>query len=270
MKLLKGLFFSLLATTLIGIIFYLLLLYKHHDSNTGAYGDESLKESWVTVLLSIKSTMMNGSSISLLAATGNTMIHFFISFLLAAISGVAIGVSMGTYRGFGRRSNYLLNFFRVLPSIVFITVFKYQFKMIESYVYWVGILASVWPIIINTKAGVEKVNLTLRETIMMLNIPPGKKLFQFTLPEAFPDIFNGIKTSMGISFLIAITCEYLYKELRGLGSLLSFYEMDCAACIAHSMFVILIIGFCGVVLNFLIELMEKKIPWLTHQFSTDE
>jgi ABC-type nitrate/sulfonate/bicarbonate transport system permease component len=264
----KRFIYSILAIILIGGAYYWLLKSIYYNPTTNSYTESSLNDNFFNVVKELLSINFDGKSVSIFSLTAITMIHLAISFFAAVIFGILIGVIIGTNKTIGRISDDYINFFRVLPSIVFIIIFKYQFKMFENHVYFVGAIASIWPIIINTKSGVEKKNGTLREAMSILDIPPIKKLLLLTLPEASPNIWDGIRISIGISFLISITCEYLTKPLYGLGSILSFYdESPGYAC--QSMLIILWIGFLGVLTNFLLNFIESKISWLKNQHKTD-
>lgn len=155
-----------------------------------------------------------------------------------------------------------------MPSIIFIVLFKYQFKIYDYYVFFVGIMASIWPIIINTKSGVEKANFAQRESIKILNLPFRKEIFSYTLPKAFPNIWDGMKISIGISFLITITCEYLDSSLKGLGSLLRDLDTDNEYPLA-TMCVILWSGLIGIIINLIFDFFEAKILWLKKHFATN-
>lgn len=269
MALFKKFILSVLAIAVLGVVYYFFLKWKYFDPDTGRYTDSSLNENIFLVMQDLLSVNFNGKVVNIFSLSINSLLHFIVSFASSVILGVSIGVVIGTNKVLGRISNYFINFFRVLPSIVFIVIFKYQLKFQENHIYFVGTIACIWPIIINTKSGVEKVNKTLREAISILNIPKFKKLFLFTLPEAFPNIWDGIKTSLGIAFLITITCEYLTQQLYGLGSILWFYDENVGN-VSHSMLIILWIGFLGVLTNFILEYFENKLIWLKNQFSTDE
>jgi bicarbonate transport system permease protein len=269
MPLLKKLIYSLGAILLIGIVYFFLLRHVYYNQTTKSFTESSLNENFLDVLKGLVNIDFNGKSVSIFSLTLITLLHFIVSFIIAVILGITIGVIVGTNKTIGKASDYFINFFRVLPSIVFIIVFKYQLKFFENHVYFVGVIACIWPVIINTKSGVEKVNKTLRESISTLNIPRLKKLILFTLPEASPNIWDGIKTSLGIAFLISITCEYLSKSLFGLGAILSFYDENPGS-VCQSMIIILWIGLLGVMTNFLFDYLESRISWLKNQFSTDD
>ncbi len=269
MALIRKFIYSVISILIIGIAYYLLLRHIYYNPLKNEFTEISLNESFFNILKEFRSIDLNGNSVSIFSLTATTLFHFIVSFLFSVILGVIIGVIIGTNKTLGKISDYFINFFRVLPSIVFIFIFKYQLKFFDYHVFFIGILACIWPIIINTKSGVEKVNKTLRESMSILNIPRYKKLFIFTLPEASPNIWDGIKTSLGIAFLISITCEYLSKSLSGLGAILSFYD-ELPGSVCQSMIIILWIGFLGVLTNFLLDYIETKILWLKNQFSTDD
>lgn len=207
---------------------------------------------------------LNGNIVSLFSLTLSTLYYFFSVFILSSVLGIVFGVILGWFSKVGSTAMHFANFFRVMPSLVFIVLFKYQFRFIDTYVYFVGVFACIWPILINTKSGVETVNPTQREAIFMLRLPIKETLFSFLLPKAFPNIWEGMRIAMGISFLIVITCEYLNPGLLGLGALLRSYELDLSPLV--TMCIILWIGLIGILINMVFDFIEQKIPLLNNQF----
>lgn len=265
MKLLKKILYSFCVFLFISIMYFLFLKY---------FVENKLNESvnldlWDSIWRFFTIKILDGNHVNIITLTLSTLYYFIVNFLIATVFGVLFGTILGKFRTIGNISNYFTNFFRVMPSIIFIVLFKYQFKFYDSYIYYVGFVASVWPILINTKSGVEKVNITLRESISILNVPFFKKIFWFILPEAFPNIWDGMKIGLGISFLITITCEYLNPDLLGLGALLKSYQTDNIFPLV-TMCIILWIGFVGLLINLIFEFIETKILWLNKQFSTNE
>ncbi|HMK24959.1 MAG TPA: ABC transporter permease subunit [Chitinophagaceae bacterium] len=265
MSISKKISISLIVYLIIAICYYLFLTYFVYNQEDKETINLDLKGSLIQ-FFTIK--ILDGKSVSLLSLTGSTLYYFTVNFLLASFLGITIGTILGKYKTLGYISNYFINFFRVMPSIIFIVLFKYQFKFINTYVYFVGVFASIWPILISTKSGVEFVNIVQRESVDILNLPLHKKIFLFILPEAFPNIWDGMKIGLGISFLITITCEYLNPSLSGLGALLKSYENDNIFPLV-TMSIILWIGLIGIVLNLLFDYLEIKILWLKKQFATN-
>jgi len=266
MKLLNKVLFSLVIYLVIAICYYAFLTFVVYEPYESLSIELNFSQS-ITEFLNIQN--LDGNKVTLFSLTASTMFYFLINFLLASILGVIIGIILGKFKLIGSISEYFINFFRVMPSIIFIVLFKYQFKFIDSYIYFVGVFASIWPILINTKSGVEKVNSVQRESIKILNLPLKQRLFSFILPEAFPNIWDGMKISIGISFLITITCEYLNPSLLGLGALLKSYENDNLYPLV-TMLIVLWIGLIGIVINLIFDLFETKLLWLKKQFSTNE
>lgn len=265
---------GVLVSFIIGYIIYLAVYLSRPD-------DASFSQGFSLVLSDVINSNANNKEVGFFSQILYTFFHFFIPFIISAIIGVSLGVLFSLQKKINTISNFFIDFLRVLPSIVFITLFKYNINITKffektfgidfiEYLYIVVLIASIWPIIIATKEGVQKVNNTSYMVIQQLNIPWFKKLKVFILPEAFPNIFNGIKISIAIAFLIAITCEYITPELNGLGSLLKYYETASVGYYFHSIIVIISIGLMGLIINFLLELIETKLSWLKNQYKTDE
>jgi ABC-type nitrate/sulfonate/bicarbonate transport system permease component len=267
MKTIYKLLYSIITIVIIGIAFYFIVESKYYDSNTGHHTDSSFDESFTEVLNNFIYPQYNGTQTSILENTAVSLFHFIISFIFSILIGTSIGMVLGLNVRINRVTDYTINFFRVLPSIVFITIFKYQLQMGSKHVFFVGIIASIWPIIITTRSGASKSIITLEYSIQQLNLPHLKKLYIYTIPKAFPNIWDGVKTSLGIAFLITITCEYISPSLHGLGETLNQYE-NLPGSVLYSLLMVLWIGFIGIILNSALEFFERKILWLNRNIQT--
>jgi ABC-type nitrate/sulfonate/bicarbonate transport system permease component len=265
---------GILVSLIIGYLIYLAVYYSQPD-------DSSFKKGLSIILEEVINSNIHNQKVGYYQHILFSVLHFSIPFLFSMFFGISFGIIFSLNKKINSVSNFFIDFLRVLPSIVFIGLFKYSIntkKLINEvlgidnieYVYFVVLIASIWPIIIATKEGVQKVNKTSNMVIQQLNIPWFNKLKIFILPEAFPNIFNGVKISIAIALLIAITCEYITPEIHGLGALLQSYEIEANGYYFHTIIVIISIGLLGLFINFILELIENNLSWLNNQYKTND
>jgi ABC-type nitrate/sulfonate/bicarbonate transport system permease component len=74
----------------------------------------------------------------------------------------------------------------------------------------------VWPVLVNTIAGVKAVDPTVRNTARTLHLRPIRALLQVTVPAASPRIFAGLRTSLAAAIIFVVVAE-LYVSSSGIG-----------------------------------------------------
>jgi NitT/TauT family transport system permease protein len=116
--------------------------------------------------------------------------------------------------------------------------------------------ASVWPVLFNTKAGVENVDPRFIETGRILGLDRGSIVLRIVLPAALPAMATGVRTAAAIGLVLAITVEMLTGD-KGLGSFLQLAALNgqFAQMWAATMFA----GIIGLVLNATFLAAERRM-----------
>jgi nitrate/nitrite transport system permease protein len=70
-------------------------------------------------------------------------------------------------------------------------------------------ITSVWPIIINTAAGVRNVPSDYRNVARVIRLSPIGWFLRIVVPAAAPYIFTGLRIGVGLSWLAIIAAEML-------------------------------------------------------------
>ncbi len=116
--------------------------------------------------------------------------------------------------------------------------------------------ASVWPVLFNTKAGVESVDPRFVETGRILGLGRPAIVLRIVLPAALPAIATGVRTAAAIALVLAITVEMLAGQ-KGLGFFLQFAALNgqFAQMWAGTMFA----GLLGLALNAIFLATERRV-----------
>lgn len=137
--------------------------------------------------------------------------------------GIAIAVPMGMCIGAFKRFSYvlepLINFFRFVPAIGFITLFLLWFGVGETSKVALIFYASIFPILINTIAGVHGVDKSLLEASQSLGAKRRETFFHVLLPSAVPGIFTGVRLGLSGAIICIVAAEMLAAS-DGLGYLI--------------------------------------------------
>lgn len=136
--------------------------------------------------------------------------------LIGGIPGTLLGLGMGmnaTVRAFFEplvRLLYPIPKIAILPLFYFIFGFGEQAK-------WAAVAVGVFFLmVINTEAGVRQIPPIYGDVARAFRIGPAAYYFRVLLPGALPNIWAGIRLSVGIAIVLAIAAEFQLTR-TGLG-----------------------------------------------------
>ena len=189
-------------------------------------------------------------------------IELVVGLLLSIAFGVLFGLLMGWYRWLYYLSDPLISFMYSLPRIAFIPLMIIIFGIgVNSKIALIFVM-TIFPLIINTVAGVRSVD---RELLDMSRSFCAKERALFRtiiLPSAAPSILAGIRVSIGLG-LIAVAVGELFASAAGVGH---FIAVAGATFRTDDMFLgTFILGFFGIVFSSLVRAVEKRVgKWRPH------
>ena len=118
-------------------------------------------------------------------------------------------------------------------------------------------LATFWPTLTATLAGVEGMDKGVLDSARVLNVSRTTMLFRVILPASLPFVFNGLNMGLTLSFILLTSAEMIGGN-TGMGYYVKFYSDfgDYARILAG----ILVIG---VVITIAMVLFARVQSWLT-------
>lgn len=146
---------------------------------------------------------------------GRVLLGFFIAFLLGFPLGILLGIK-------GELSPYFdpfLNFFRNIPPLSLVPLIIIWFGIGEEAKMIIIILASFFPIFLNTKKGISSCDKRLIEVGKNFNFSKSELFFKIIFPWAIADILLGVKLALGYSWRAIIGAEMIAAS-SGLGYLI--------------------------------------------------
>lgn len=174
--------------------------------------------------------------------------------------GIVFAIPMGLCIGYFRKVSYIfepfLNFFRFVPAIGFITLFLLWFGVGEESKVALIFYAVIFPVMINTIAGVRTVDVSLIEASESLGASNVKVFFDVIFPSAIPNIFTGVRLGLSSAIVCIVAAEMLAAS-EGIGYLIYtsrlYYKTDW-------IFIgIITLGVIGFLADRLLLLIGKKL-----------
>ena len=180
--------------------------------------------------------------------------HTLAAAVLGWLIAVAVGVPLGTLIGLVRPVwTYVMasvDSLRALPIVAFVPVAVLLFGFSMRTEILVAFYAALWPITLNTIAGMQSLDARKREVGRVLRLGTFAELWKLRLPAATPSIVVGLRLGIAISLVLTLVAEMVGNP-AGLGFALI---QTAQALRPELMFAYIIaIGLTGIVLNTLLQ-----------------
>jgi NitT/TauT family transport system permease protein len=160
-----------------------------------------------------------------LAASGELARHAAVSLrrvaygLAAAVAvGAPLGLALGSFRSFELAFDGPLQAGRQVSAIALFPVFILFFGIGEVSKTVIIFWASVWPVLLNTVAGVKGVDPVLVKSARSMSARGATLFRKVVLPAAAPSIFTGVRLGAAYAFMVLVAAEMIGAN-AGLGFL---------------------------------------------------
>lgn len=190
--------------------------------------------------------------------------------VLASLRRVGIGLglafifgfSWGIWLGFSARMRSLLNvpmqFIRMVSPLSWMPIAILILPTFEHAIYFLILMASIWPIMHNTSQGLQDVDPSWIEMARIQGASRRQLLTKVLLPSALPYILTGLRLALGIAWIILVPAEYL-----GINSGLGYLINDARDTMEYDrlMALVLSIGILGFLLDYTFQYLGKRFDW---------
>ena len=182
-----------------------------------------------------------------------------IGFLLAVVTGVALGLFMALNRHVNAFVRPVFDLLKPMPPIAWISLSILWFGIGETskvFIIWVG---AVVPCVINAYNGIRLIDPELYDVVRMLGGKPRDEAVEVVMPAAFPAIFAGIQISLSSAWACVVAAE-LVAARSGIGFIINLgMNLSEPSMIVGGMAVIAVIAWF---LAVSVEWLERWIcPW---------
>lgn len=187
---------------------------------------------------------------------GISLQRVFIGWGRGIIIAIPIGLLIGAFKPVRMLVEPLINFFRFVPAIGFLTLFLMWFGVGEESKTVLITYASIFPIIINTVAAVGAIEQTRYQAAESLGASRWQRFIHVTVPGSMPGMFTGVRIGLSAAIIAIVGAEMLAAD-SGLGYLIFtsrlYYRTDW-------IFVgIVILGILGFAADRLLRLLAKVL-----------
>jgi ABC-type nitrate/sulfonate/bicarbonate transport system permease component len=185
-----------------------------------------------------------------------SLLRFSVGYSAAALLGIAVGIPVGASRNLRNVLEPVLEFLRAIPPPVLVPVLILFAGIGNEMKALVIVFGCVWPVLLNTVAGVRSLDEVLAEVVRSYRIDGFDRLWHFVLPGASPQIFTGLRQSLSIGIILMVVSE-MFAASDGIGFALVQYQRTFA--IPEMWAGIILLGLIGIALSLIFRLFEA---WL--------
>jgi NitT/TauT family transport system permease protein len=185
---------------------------------------------------------------------GASLFRVGTGFLLAIAVGIPLGLLMGWVSGAFMTLNPIVQMLRPISPIAWIPLAILWFGVGDLSPIFLIFLASVFPTIVQTAAGVHTIERQYLLAARNFGVSRSKLFLQVVIPAVLPQIIVGMRVSLGVAWLVVVAAEMIALR-SGLGYLIidsrnagNRYDLVVAAMV--------VIGLTGLLLDSAMRRLE--------------
>lgn len=181
-----------------------------------------------------------------------------IGFGLAALVGIPLGFAIGRFAFLAGMLSPIISLLRPVSPLAWLPIGLLVFEAAGPASIWVIFISSIWPIILNTAAGVASVPQDYLNVARVLKLSEFKVLTRILFPAVLPHLMTGIRLAIGVAWLVIVAAEMLTG-----GTGLGFWVWDewNNLNVEHILIAIIIVGLVGLALEQLLLLLAKRFDY---------
>jgi nitrate/nitrite transport system permease protein len=179
-------------------------------------------------------------------------------FGLAALVGIPMGFIIGRSKVIGAMLNPIISLLRPVSPLAWLPIGLLVFKSADPAAIWTIFICSIWPMIINTAVGVQRVPEDYLNVAKVLNLSEWKIVTKILFPSVLPYMLTGVRLSVGTAWLVIVAAEML---TGGVG--IGFWVWDewNNLNVQHIIIAIFVIGIVGLLLENALVAIAKRFSF---------
>jgi nitrate/nitrite transport system permease protein len=170
-----------------------------------------------------------------------------LGFGLAALVGIPLGFIIGRFEFANRMVSPLISLLKPVSPLAWLPIGLLVFKSANPAAIWTIFICSIWPMVVNTAVGVQRVPVDYLNVAKVLNLSEWKVITRILLPAVLPYMLTGVRLSVGTAWLVIVAAEML---TGGVG--IGFWVWDewNNLNVQHIIIAIFVIGIVGLLLEY--------------------
>ncbi|MFG6460004.1 nitrate ABC transporter permease [Roseateles sp. DXS20W] len=188
----------------------------------------------------------------------NSLGRVGMGFGLAALVGIPLGFIIGRFEFANRMVSPLIALLKPVSPLAWLPIGLLAFKSANPAAIWTIFICSIWPMVVNTAVGVQRVPSDYLNVARVLKLSEWKVITRILLPSVLPYVLTGVRLSVGTAWLVIVAAEML---TGGVG--IGFWVWDewNNLNVAHIIIAIVVIGTVGLLLEWMLMALAKHFTF---------
>jgi ABC-type nitrate/sulfonate/bicarbonate transport system permease component len=188
-------------------------------------------------------------------AVGITFVELAVAFALSVVFGMLIGILIGL-SNIGRRSLYpIVLILYGIPQAILLPLFVLMFGLGPASKIAFGFSHGIFPVIINTLAGMRNVSPLLMNGAAAMGASRAEQVRYVIFPHMVTTVFAGLRLAMTLTLLGVVLAE-IFVSQGGIGFFTLLYSETFNP--AALMALVLTLALMAIALNELVRLVEAR------------
>jgi len=181
-----------------------------------------------------------------------------VGFGLAALVGIPAGFLIGRFTFVARMFNPIIALLRPVSPLAWLPIGLLLFQRAEPASSWTIFICSIWPMVINTAEGVQRIPQDYLNVARVLRLNEWTVMRRILFPAVLPAVLTGMRLSMGIAWLVIVAAEML---TGGLGIGFWIWNEWNNLNVENILIAIVVIGVIGLLLEQALMLLARRFSW---------
>jgi nitrate/nitrite transport system permease protein len=188
----------------------------------------------------------------------NSLYRVGIGFGVAAVVGIPLGFMIGRFDFLNRMLSPIISILRPVSPLAWLPIGLLVLQRAEPASIWVIFISSIWPMVLNTAAGVQRIPQDHMNVARVLNLSELKVFTKILFPAVLPYVLTGVRLAIGVAWLVIVAAEML---TGGVG--IGFWVWDewNNLNVAHIIIAIFVVGIVGLLLEQMLMLIAKRFSY---------
>lgn len=179
-------------------------------------------------------------------------------FGMAALIGIPLGFMIGRFRFLSGMFSPIISLLKPVSPLAWLPIGLLVFKAANPAAIWAIFICSIWPMIINTAVGVQRVPQDYMNVARVLNLSEWKIFTKILLPSVLPYMLTGVRLAIGTAWLVIVAAEML---TGGVGIGFWIWDEWNNLNVPNIIIAIVVIGVVGLLLEQLLVAIAKAFTY---------
>ena len=175
---------------------------------------------------------------------------------IAAVVGIGLGILIGQSVIAYRALDPLFQVLRTVPPLAWLPISLSIFQQAQPSAIFLIFITAIWPVILNTAAGVQSLPQSYVNVGKVLGLNPIEYFLRIMLPATVPHMFTGLRIGVGMSWLAIVAAEMVQG-----GTGIGFFIWDSynSSLLSDTIVALIWIGLVGFTLDRVVGFIGRRV-----------